>query len=135
MMLLVGVLFSCQPEDATPTGPVNDMFDATTATLLREGVWMGANNYSVSGSAKIYEQSNGTRVLVLEMFSSSNGPDLRVYLANNADASAFVSLGKLKSTTGQQVYSIPPNTDLLQFPFALIWCQQFSVLFGKAETM
>jgi len=128
------LLASCQPEDATPTGPVNDMFDASTATLLREGMWMGANNYSVAGSAKFYQQNDGTRVLVLDMFTSSNGPDLRVYLSTDASASSFVNLGKLKSTNGQQVYTIPAGTDLNQFRFALIWCQQFSVLFGKADT-
>jgi hypothetical protein len=131
---LIALLAACDSKDeATPTAPANDNFDASTATLLRSGTWMGSNNYGVSGSAQIYE-SNGQNVLVLDGFQSSNGPDLHVYLSTSTGASSFVNLGKLKSTSGRQVYNIPAQTDLAQFKFALIWCQEFAVLFGKAET-
>ncbi len=134
ILVLFLLLAACETEDATPTTTLNDAFDTQTATLLRAGVWMGANNYNVAGEAQIYQQPDGTRVLLLDMFSSSNGPDLRVYLANDAKASSFVNLGRLKSTNGRQVYPIPAATDVNQFSFALIWCQQFSVSFGQAET-
>ena len=134
IIIITLTLFSCDPEDATPTTTSNDDFDESTATLLREGTWMGSNNYSVSGTAKIYND-NGKLVLLLNNFSSSNGPDLRVYLSTTTNASSFVNLGKLKSTNGKQIYTIPAGTDINQFKFALIWCQQFSALFGKAETL
>jgi hypothetical protein len=124
---------SCGPEDATPTTPVNDTFDEANATLLREGTWMGSGSYSVSGTAQIFDD-DGKKILLLNNFSSSNGPDLKVYLSTNSSASSFINLGNLKSTNGKHVYSIPDGTDIAQFKFALIWCQQFSVLFGKAET-
>lgn len=125
---------SCKKsQDATPVNPVNDAFDISTATLLRQGTLSGSGGYSVTGSAKIY-QSNGRMVLVLDPFNSSNGPDLKVYLSTNTSASSFVNLGKLKSTNGKQSYEIPANTNISQFKFALIWCQQFSVLFGNSET-
>jgi len=127
------VLMSCDTEDATPTTPVNDVFDETKATLLREGAWMGSGSYNVNGVAEIYDD-NGKKVLLLNNFSSSNGPDLKVYLSTTTGAASFVNLGKLKSTSGKQTYDIPDGTDVTQFKFALIWCQQFSVLFGKAET-
>jgi len=132
-ILLVGLMVACDSDDATPTAPANDSFDASMATLLRSGTWMGSINYSVSGSAQIFE-SNGKNFLVLDGFQSSNGPDLRVYLSANVNASSFVNLGKLKSTSGKQVYEIPAQTNVAQFKFALVWCQEFSVLFGKAET-
>jgi hypothetical protein len=132
-LLIIGFM-GCDPEDTTPTTPVNDVFDETKATLLREGTWLGSSGYNVSGEAKIYDD-NGKRVLLLTNFSSSNGPDLRVYLSTTANASSFVNLGRLKSTNGKQTYDIPAGTDINQFTFALIWCQQFSVLFGKAETL
>lgn len=125
-------VFSCSPEDATPTTPANDAFDEATATLLREGSWMGSGSHTVLGEARIYDD-NGKKVLLLSNFSSTNGPDLRVYLSTTTTASSFISLGRLKSTSGRQVYEIPDGTDLEQFTFALIWCQQFSVLFGSAE--
>lgn len=130
----LAVLMSCGSEDATPTTQVIDVFDETKATLLREGLWSGSGSYAVSGVASIYEAS-GKKVLLLNNFSSSNGPDLKVYLSTTIGASSFVNLGNLKSTSGKQVYEIPAGTDVEQFKFALIWCQQFSVLFGKSETL
>ena len=133
-LFALALMMNCNPEDATPTAPVNDVFDETKATLLREGTWMGSGSYNVSGVAQIYDD-NGKKVLLLNTFSSSNGPDLRVYLSTSTGATMFVNLGKLKSTSGKQTYSIPDGTDINQFKFALIWCQQFSVLFGKSETL
>ena len=127
------IVIRCSPEDATPTTPVNDTFDPSTATLLLEGMWMGSGSYTASGTAKIYDD-DCTLVLVLDPFSSSNGPDLKIYLSTDTKASSFVNLGKMQSTTGKQSYSIPAGTDLENFKYVLIWCQQFSVLFGKAET-
>ncbi|MFZ9982882.1 MAG: DM13 domain-containing protein [Cyclobacteriaceae bacterium] len=132
-LAVVFLIAGCEPEGATPNKPVNDIFDETQATLLREGTWMGSGSYEVSGTAQIYDQ-NGKKILLLKSFSSSNGPDLKVYLSTSTNADSFVNLGKLKSTSGKQTYEIPVETDVNQFKFALIWCEQFSVLFGKAQT-
>ncbi len=134
LLFIIALVMACDPDDATPTTPANDVFDETKATLLREGTWMGSGSYSVRGVAQIYED-NGKKVLLLNSFSSSNGPDLKVYLSTTTGAASFVNLGKLKSTSGKQTYEIPDGTDIDQFKFVLIWCQQFSVLFGKAEAL
>jgi hypothetical protein len=44
-----------------------------------------------------------------------------------------VSLGELKANIGNQNYEIPDGTDLAKYDTALVWCKQFSVLFGSAE--
>lgn len=134
ILFVLGIVMGCGTDDATPTTPVNDLFDETKATLLREGTWTGSGSYTVGGIAQIYD-AGGKKVLLLNNFSSSNGPDLRVYLSTTTSATSFVNLGKLKSTRGKQTYEIPDGTDIEQFKFALIWCQQFSALFGKAETL
>jgi len=134
ILFVLGIVMGCGTDDTTPTTPVNDLFDETKATLLREGTWMGSGSYTVSGVAQMYDD-NGKKVLLLNNFSSSNGPDLKVYLSSTTGNASFVNLGKLKSTSGKQIYAIPEGTDIEQFKFALIWCQQFSALFGKAETL
>ena len=45
----------------------------------------------------------------------------------------LVNLGKLKANNGNQNYNIPDGTDLSKYDSVLIWCKQFSVLFGNAE--
>jgi hypothetical protein len=134
VLIILGLLMSCGLEDATPTMPVEVDFDETSATLLSEGNWMGSGGYDVNGTAQIFEDRD-KKVLLFTDFMSSNGPDLKVYLSTDMNASSFVNLGKLKSTNGNQTYEILDGTDLEEFKFALIWCERFSVLFGKAENL
>jgi hypothetical protein len=123
---------SCSEEDNnTPTAPINDNFDPGQATLLKQGTWMGVG-HSVSGTAKVYEE-NGKKTVVLDPFSSQNGPDLKIYLSKDENSSQYINLGAMKSTTGKQSYEITGMPDLAEYKFVLVWCQEFSVLFGKAE--
>lgn len=131
---IVLVLAACSEEENTPTQPIDDNFDPTGATMLKSEPLMGSGGYTVTGTVSIYEK-NGEKILVLDPFSSSNGPDLRVYLSRDANANSFLNLGLLKSVTGKQSYSIPGNPSIDEFTHVLIWCQQFSVKFGGAELM
>jgi hypothetical protein len=132
LFLILSLSYACDTEDNTPTTPVvDDPFDESTATLVSTGNIMGVN-HTVSGSASIFE-SNGKFIVVLDPFSSQNGPDLKVYFSKDVKASAYLRLGDLKSTMGRQSYAIPDNTDINQYPFVHIWCEKFSVEFARAE--
>jgi hypothetical protein len=119
-------------KDETSTAIINDP-GVTTGTVLAQGSLSGNMNYKVSGVAKLIED-NGAKSVRLENFSSSNGPDLKVYLAKDANASSFINLGNLKSTSGNQNYPISGMVNLSEYKYVLIWCQQFGVLFGSALT-
>jgi hypothetical protein len=109
----------------------------TEATLLR-GQFRSIAHETI-GTAAVYEV-NGRRVLRLTGFSTSNGPDVRVYLVAAPDApdnetverAGFVELGKLKGTQGDQNYDLPSGVDLTKYRAATIWCRRFSVNFGTA---
>lgn len=134
MLLLVTLSISCSEEDNnTPTQPVDDPFDPMemNITLLKQGTLMGVG-HTVSGTVKVYDD-DGKKVVVLDPFTSQNGPDLKVYLSTDQNATQYVNLGALKSTTGKQSYDVTGMPDLDQYKFVLIWCQEFTVLFGKAE--
>ena len=88
--------------------------------------------HKVSGNAIILE-TNDQKILRLEDFESTNGPDLFVYLSSDTKATDFVSLGVLKGNKGNQNYDIPEGTDLEKYPHVLIYCKQFGFLFGSAE--
>ena len=92
-----------------------------------------------SGTATLYRDPTGGRLVALSDFQVTNGPDLKVYLVEKADiASAtdvldsnWVSLGVLKGNIGDQNYQLPD--DLAFEPGSVvIWCEQFSVLFSAA---
>lgn len=126
-------LTSCKKSDdsTTPIAPTNEMFNPANATLLKQGTFSGNAQYNVSGSVKLYD-FQGNKYIHFENFSSSNGPDLKVYLATSNNASQFVNLGVLKSVSGTQTYLINNPPDFNQFNKVLIWCQRFSALFGAS---
>ena len=99
------------------------------------GSFVGVNDgiHNAQGAAKVISLEDGSSVLRLEDFQSTNGPDLYVYLSTDKGASDYVELGKLKANIGNQNYEIPEGTDLSKYDTVLIWCKQFSVLFGSAE--
>ena len=84
--------------------------------------------------------SEPSRVLRLTDFETSNGPDVRVLLIANSDAtdndtvknSMPVELGKLKGNIGDQNYDVPAALDLAKYKAVTIWCNRFSVNFGTA---
>jgi hypothetical protein len=91
------------------------------------------------GTAAVHDLG-GRRLLRLTGFSTSNGPDVRVYLVAANDATddetvtkaGFVELGKLKGTQGDQNYEVPAGLDLEKYRAVTIWCRRFSVNFGTA---
>ena len=122
-------LVSCKKENNTPEQPVDEM--APPGMEIVKGTFTSTPGHNVSGTAKIFED-NGRKELRLENFSSTNGPDLRVYLSKDLSASSFISLGSLKSVSGNQNYVITGMPDFTEFKHVLIWCEQFTVLFGSA---
>ena len=103
--------------------------------VLLSGSFVGVGDgiHDAKGNALVVPLENDQKILRLEDFSSTNGPDLYVYLASDVSASDYVSLGRLKANNGNQNYDIPEGTDLTKYDTVLIWCKQFSVLFGSAE--
>jgi hypothetical protein len=99
------------------------------------GDFMGVKDgiHNAEGKAKILTLSDGSQIIRLEDFRSTNGPDVHLYLSTNKQASDFIDLGRLKANIGNQNYQIPVNTDYNKYKYVLIWCQPFSVLFGSAQ--
>jgi hypothetical protein len=113
--------------------PVADAMNQPTAsTLSGKFAGVGDGIHDAKGTAKVIAM-DGRNVLRLEDFRSTNGPDLYVYLSTDKDASEYVSLGRLKANSGNQNYEIPDGADLSKYNTVLVWCQQFSVLFGSAK--
>lgn len=95
--------------------------------------------HGAEGSATIYELPDGERVLRFEDFRSKNGPDLHVYLSEEAPTSTFaglganeIHLGALKGNVGNQNYDIPADVDLSQYRSVVIYCVPFHVVFSTA---
>lgn len=116
----------------TPAGPI----ELSSGSLI-------SHEHETSGVVRIIENPDGTRVLTLENLATSNGPDVHVWLSAApvvegfdgwflAGGSPYVDLGLIKGNIGNQVYEIPADVDLSQFPSVYLWCAQFAVSFGAA---
>ncbi len=98
--------------------------------------------HATSGSVEILAAKNGTKVLRLTNFKTSNGPDVHVVLVAADDAvdnqkflpggTERIEIGKLKGNEGNQNYTIPAGTDLGKFKTVLIYCERFNATFGAA---
>jgi len=112
-----------------------------TATIPTErilsGTFRGVGDgfHNAEGNVSIVSLTDGSKILRLENFKSTNGPNVHVYLSTDKHAMDFIDLGKLKANNGNQNYNIPLGTDITKHNIVLIWCKDFSVLFGSATLM
>jgi Electron transfer DM13. len=116
-----------------PTPPAQPMALASGAFVDGE--------HATSGTASILQLPDGSRYVRLENFSTSDGPDVQVWLTDKAaggsdwgkyDDGVLLSLGELKATDGNQNYPIPADANLSAFTSVVIWCDRFNVAFGTA---
>jgi hypothetical protein len=112
---------------------------ASSAQPLESGAFYGIL-HPTQGTATIYRMGDGTRILRLTSFSTSNGPDVHVYMVAADDAkdiatvqrAGFVDLGVIKGNIGDQNYQLAGDLDLSKYRAVSIWCKRFSVNFGAA---
>ena len=99
--------------------------------------------HKTSGRASAYRQADGSRILRLTDFSTSNGPAVHVLLIDGKStdpskdfalaAVKNVDLGDLKGNQGDQDYTIPKDVDLKTFGTVSIYCERFHANFGTAK--
>lgn len=132
-------LSGCKDPDkdiVTPTPTINtddedDEIDLSQMTLIAQGDFLRPEGFGKSGTAKVYQNSRNS-ILVMEDFTLGGGPDLYVYLSEDLEANRFISLGALEGNETMYMYSLPLGTDLNRLKNCLIWCRQYSILFGYA---
>lgn len=120
------------PGQPPPAGPV----------VISRGSLI-SHEHSTSGTVSIIEQPDGSRVLAIEDLDTTTGPDVHVWLSQGDVVEGFagwrtaagvphVDLGMIKGNKGNQVYEIPADVELADYPSVFLWCVKFSVSFGAA---
>jgi hypothetical protein len=120
------------PTASTPTPPAQPV-------ILAEGAFV-SQEHDTAGTARVLALPGGERILRLEGFSTSDGPDVHVWLSDapaggewaTYDDGHYVPLGQIKATDGNHNYVIPAEADLTGLRSAVIWCDRFNVAFGSA---
>lgn len=123
------------PEMSEPMPPAAPVAIATGSFRDADSFHRG------SGAATIYRNSDGSHFLRFEDFRVTNGPDLRVLLAQAADpqsrrelqAAGYIHLAELKGNVGSQNYNLPSEIDpVAAGGSVIIYCQPFQVIFSVA---
>jgi Electron transfer DM13 len=130
-----------QPADDSSSGPATPP-PAPRNEVLAEGTFV-SGEHETGGTARVLRLADGSRVLRLENFSTSDGPDVHVWLTDQPaggpwgsyDDGRHVALGKMKATDGNQNYPIPADADLTGLRSVAIWCDRFNVVFGSAPVV
>lgn len=134
---------SSEPMAAEPTASVSPAPapapSAPKPTVLAQGRFV-SQEHDTAGTAKVLDLGDGGRVLRLESFTTSDGPDVHVWLSDASaggewstyDDGRYVALGEIKATDGNHNYVIPADADLTGLNSVVIWCDRFNVAFGSA---
>lgn len=109
------------------------------AQLLATGSFVSVA-YAGSGSAEVYELESGERVLTLENFAVTEGPELHVLLADvpvggniaAADLANSIDLGALVTTQGEVQIELPADLLLSDYQSIVIWCYPEQVSYMAA---
>jgi soluble lytic murein transglycosylase-like protein len=135
-------------DEAPPTAAAQQPTDAAAQPappppaapqVLAQGEFV-SQEHATSGVARLVRLADGSRYLRLEGFSTSDGPDVHVWLTdqpsgaawNTYDDGRYLPLGQLKGTDGNQNYAVPADADLSWLRSVSIWCDRFNVSFGSA---
>ncbi|MEQ1704078.1 MAG: DM13 domain-containing protein [Ilumatobacteraceae bacterium] len=136
VVLLTVVLFWFEPQAALFDDEVNDSLPV--AASLSEATSFVSIEHDTTGELVI-AAAGGERFIRLEELSTTNGPDLHVYLSANpfdgddgAFDDEFIDLGELRGNVGDQHYALDPSVDLSQYRSVVIWCDRFDAAFGAA---
>jgi hypothetical protein len=103
---------------------------APTDKELSKGTF-SSDAHTTSGTVKLIEDKDAKKFLVFENFATDAGPDLHIYLSNDKNATSFTDITD-DVKNGNYKLSVPTSADIATQKTVLVWCKQFSVLFGSA---
>ena len=143
----IALAFSALTIFAAPLASTSDNLLGATAAhaemmSISTGMIKGVGgNYIGEGNVKIVKDASGKHTLELSDFTSSAGPDLKVFLVegsglkdgNDVIAGKHVNLGVLQSTSGAQSYILPDGVNPADFGSVAIFCEKYTVLFSSAD--
>ena len=135
-------LVSCGGEEPKPiveidlTDPHEGIEAPPGATATAMGIFT-SYAHGLAGNAVLYTDPQGARTLRFEDFKMTAGPDVYVLFSknNNYSQANTVAISMLKGgyDNTSLSFTIDPSINLTTHPYVLVYCVQFSSLFGYSE--
>lgn len=128
--LVVLLTLSCEKEGELT--PVNESLVLSQDAIVKfTGNLVPTSGVNASGTVKVYLDQGSYKVQIANAMVSS-GPDLKVYLSKTNTPNGFVNLGNFLGN-GTSMYLIPQKTNILNYSYILIHCQQHNHLYAVAK--
>ena len=110
-----------------------------SSAFAQSGSWTKKSN-SIRGTWSISDKG-GKKVISLKGFKTATAPDLKIFLSPNTTAKVSsknatqgsVLVAKLKSSKGDQSYTLPAGVDLSKYKSVIIHCEKYSKLWGSSN--
>jgi hypothetical protein len=107
--------------------------DSTPTTM---GTFTGFA-HSLAGNTVLYTDAQGMRTLRFENFTMTQGPDVYVLFSktNNYSQANTIAISMLKGAYNNTSlnFEVGNSIDVETYKFVLVYCVQFSSLFGYSE--
>ena len=134
MILIAGFSACTKNSNTVPAPPaVLDNGDTAISNLKYSGMFESTTGKLVTGNSNIFLNNSKYTLVLDDMFTTSSGPDLHVYLSMGRVPDVFIDLGKLRANSGEQAYDIPGMPDFSAYTHVLIHCVQYNHIFGISE--
>jgi len=117
-------------EPDAPEAPAQPM-TSTEPLTIGTGTLRGID-HDATGSAVLYQRSDGTFIVGLEDIDVEPGPDYKVYIVPGQNREEpgdnGILLSDLRGNQGTQFYDVPAGTNVVAGEWTvLIWCRSFAV--------
>ncbi|MGH1550316.1 DM13 domain-containing protein [Leifsonia poae] len=115
---------------STPSATSSSSSTTSTSAATRTGTFSGLNDKKVAGTVTI---SGDT--ITLSGFSSDEGPDLHLYLANGTDEAAVAAGKEIKGVAynqASQTFELN-GVDASKFTDVVVHCDKAKAVFGAAS--
>lgn len=130
---------SAGPMTPGPAQPSVPPVAVPAPVVVASGAFL-SQEHATTGTASLIRLPDGSHVIRLENLASSDGPDVKVWLSDQAAggdwfkyrAGRYLDLGPIKATHGNQNYALPAGADFTGLGTLVLWCDRFSVAFGSA---
>ena len=135
--VVTGIPASQAPASATgagdPLAPQPEPEEVKRQNIVERAGAVTPESHSAAGTARVVRLAAGGRRLTLsDGFEIDPGPQVRVYLATDADGETFKDIGALKGSKGTQQYTIKAGIDLARYDTVVFWCVPFSQSLASA---
>ena len=135
IIFVVALFFvACKKENNLPSQQVNDL-----ATNINDTIGIGqftGYDHGLKGSAILYKDSSGKSIIRLENYTMTSGPDVFLYLSTGStySPSKVISVAKLTAGyIGSDInFPVDDSNYTKDHKYVLVYCKQFSSLFGNA---